>query len=226
MESALKLSLVALTLVGVSASLYRERRFLLDVTERAKDLVSTRDNSTLFSWDIGKGKFPVENKDAVSDALTDVSYAASEIAKYNSLLLGASNLFRAYVLFNTDDKNLDKWTAAADTVTGLYDAAETVHEISKHYVLEISRAVQNDTDHQSHLIDRALRTARIAVYRVETLIQDATAALMELRDVHEGNETDIVYGFLLQLLNLSNDIHNLKGSFKTFIEAVDIESVD
>ena len=89
--------------------------------------------------------------------------------------------------------------AAADTVTGLYDAAETVHEISKHYVLEISRAVQNDTDHQSHLIDRALRTARIAVYRVETLIQDATAALMELRDVHEGNETDIVYGFLLQV---------------------------
>ncbi|KAK3754228.1 hypothetical protein RRG08_030643 [Elysia crispata] len=186
--------------------------------------MSAADSSFALSWDVGNGKFPLKNKDAVIVALSDSHDEALEINKESPLLMGFASNYRAYALFHPDDKNLDKWKVAGTSLTRVYDAAATAADITIYYVSELMNAIRNNTMDQAQLFDKGLRNAKIAVFRLETQVQEATEALMDLRDVHKGPDADGIYGILLKLLNLSNIANELRASFLRLIDAAGIES--
>ncbi|GFS20567.1 hypothetical protein ElyMa_003315700 [Elysia marginata] len=229
MTRLLKLSILALTLVIVDASSSRERRFLLEVTDGAKDVQPQADNEFPFSWDFGNGEFTLKDRDAVIAALSDASFVANEMVDHILMLFVDAKVFREIVIKTSLDKHLSTWKAAADTLTNVHDATETVHDLTLHYAAEIITALNNNTDGLKDVLNKALTINRIAIVRAENLLSGAWGVLMTLRDATANRndlDTNDINVILTQFLHMSDLISTLKSVYQRLIEASGIEADD
>lgn len=231
MGGLLKFSMLVLSLIGFAASFPRQRRFLLNTMEGAKDITPRVGKDFPFAWEFGDGNFSLTNRDGVIMALSDASDVAYAMMRLNLILYSDASNFRSIVIRLSDSTptRLDKWKAAADVVTAIRDASETVQDITLHYMAEIITEMGNLTNSRylKGLVDTALRNSGIAIVRVDNLLNEGWTVLTSLRDAEAKNiYIDDLNSILAQFLHLEDLTTKLASTYRRFITAAGIEPDD
>ncbi|KAK3737118.1 hypothetical protein RRG08_016424 [Elysia crispata] len=191
MKILLKLSLVALTLAIGTAALSRERRFLLDVTNEASDLVSAANSTFEFSWDVGNGKFPVKNKKAANDAIEiiydETSYLRANYAQLSKL----TRHLRFFTYYHPDFSDLARLNAVVTSLTRAIDAAVILRDVTWTYSwFEI---IENETMDQADALDEGLQDVKIALIRLDMRITEAIDGSKKLKNFFESLDGVYMY---------------------------------
>ncbi|KAK3801395.1 hypothetical protein RRG08_059097 [Elysia crispata] len=182
MKILLKLSLVALTLAIGTAALSRERRFLLDVTNEASDLVSAANSKFEISWDVGKGKFPVKNKKAADDAIEIIILKTRQLKEGYWSLTDFTRPIRFYTYHHPDSNELARLKAVATVLQRAIDAAVILTDVI--WPHSWFRIIENETMDQADALDEGLQNVKIALNRLEMRIREAKDGLHNLKNSH------------------------------------------
>ncbi|GFR93724.1 hypothetical protein ElyMa_004385200 [Elysia marginata] len=113
MPGMLRVDVVAFLwlIAAVATSSTRERRFLLDVTDGARDIQPLTNKGVPFSWDVGDHgrKLSVTDRGAVHAISSNVTDVAYDLMRWGFWLHVKSETHRSHVVLHPDDKHLDKW---------------------------------------------------------------------------------------------------------------------